>query len=65
MALLALATAHKWSIYTIDFTRASLNGTLDHAIHMKPPPGSGAPEAKVCKVVKGLHGLRQFGRVWH
>lgn len=64
-ALLAMAAKNRWHIHCTDFSQAYLNGTLDHAIYMKPPAGLELPSGKVFKVVKGLYGLKQSGRVWN
>lgn len=63
--ILALAAANKWHLHCTDFTQAYLNGTLDHIVYMKPPNGVGTPPNKVFKIVKGLYGLKQSGRVWN
>lgn len=66
-AIVAVATARRWHMHATDFTQAYLNGTLDHAVYMKPPPGAPfkVPAGKVLQVVKGLYGLKQSGRVWN
>lgn len=64
-AVLSIATANKWFVHATDFTQAYLNGSLEHAIYMRPPEGASTPAGKVLKVVKGLYGLKQSGRVWN
>ncbi|CAO1618293.1 unnamed protein product [Jaminaea pallidilutea] len=61
----ALAASHGWFLHSTDFTQAYLNGEIDHTVYMKPPAGSELPEGKVYKIVKGLYGLKQSGRVWN
>ncbi|CAO1612674.1 unnamed protein product [Jaminaea pallidilutea] len=61
----ALAATHGWHLHTTDFTQAYLNGKLEHEIYMKPPAGAELPDGKVYRIVKGLYGLKQSGRVWN
>ncbi|KAJ1580417.1 hypothetical protein NDA11_006333 [Ustilago hordei] len=44
---------------------AYLNSTLEEAIYMKPPEGSGVAPSQVYKVVKGLYGLKKSGWEWN
>lgn len=63
--IFVLAAAHNWFIHATDFAQAYLNGVLDEPVYMKPPEGYELPPGKVLKVVKGLYGLKQSGRVWN
>lgn len=63
--MLAVASANAWHIHCTDFERAYLNSTLDKVVYMKPPSGSNLPSGKCYKVVKGLYGLKQSGRLWN
>lgn len=60
-----MAATQRWHIHCTDFEQAYLNGTLDHDVYMKPPEGIQAPPGKVFKIVKGLYGLKQSGRLWN
>ena len=56
-----------WQIHHIDIKSAYLNADLKETIYMKPPrevlgPGQ---EWKVCRLLKGLYGLKQAGRGWY
>jgi hypothetical protein len=65
--LLALAASYDWEIHQMDVKNAYLNGKLTETIYMKQPP-SFVDEEKpkhVCRLVRGLYGLRQSGRVWY
>jgi hypothetical protein len=44
-----------------------LNATLKEDIYVKPPQGYLKPEEKgmVCKLLKGLYGVKQAGREWY
>jgi hypothetical protein len=65
--LLALAAHNDWEVHQMDVKNAYLNGTLTETIFMRQPPGfidAGNPK-HVCRLVRGLYGLRQSGRVWY
>lgn len=62
---LALAVAKGWEIHATDFTQAYLNGSIDHDLYLKPPRGSDLPPGKCYRIVKGLYGLKQAGRIWN
>ncbi|CAO1615652.1 unnamed protein product [Parajaminaea phylloscopi] len=64
-AVLAIASSQRWHIHSTDFTQAYLNGQIDKAIYMTPPRGLDVPKGKVFKILKGLYGLKQSGRLWH
>jgi hypothetical protein len=65
--LLAMATLHNWDMRMLDVTTAYLNGLLEEDIYMEIPEGFGDNKngTKVLKLVKGLYGLKQAGRVWY
>jgi len=44
-----------------------LNAPLNETVYMTPPRGvlKTGQEGKVCRLLKGLYGLKQAGRVWH
>jgi len=47
--------------------RVVLNAPLKETVYMKPPHGVLKPgeEGKVCRLLKGLYGLKQAGRGWY
>ena len=65
--LLALAASYDWEIHQMDVKNAYLNGKLTETIYMKQPPNFVDPEKPkhVCRLARGLYGLRQSGRVWY
>jgi transposase InsO family protein len=66
-ALLALAACYNWEVQHMDVRTAYLNGVLDEEIYMRQPEGFEIPgkEHYVCRLWKGLYGLRQAGRAWY
>lgn len=65
--LLAVAVQNGWAVHQLDITAAYLNGIIDAEIYMTQPPGYVDPANpnKVCKLQKGLYGLKQAGRLWY
>jgi hypothetical protein len=65
--LLALAAHYDWEIHHMDVKTAYLNGILDKEIYMEQPEGFVVvgKENMVCRLKKGLYGLKQAGRAWH
>ena len=65
--VLVNAATQDWEIEHVDVKSAYLNATLKETIYMKPPQGVLKPgeEGKVCRVVKGLYGLKQAGCGWY
>jgi transposase InsO family protein len=71
--LLALAAARNYEIDQTDIKTAYLLGTLDEEIYMEIPQavvvketvGGGRKHEKVCRLLKGLYGLKQSGRIWN
>jgi hypothetical protein len=68
-SLCALAVRHDLEIDQIDVCTAFLYGKLEeeHEIYMRQPAGYIEPgsEHKVCRLLKGLYGLKQAGRAWN
>lgn len=65
--LLALAVEYGLEIHQMDVVSAYLNGELKDEIYMQQPENfvdAKSPE-KVCKLKKGLYGLKQSGREWN
>ena len=63
--LLVLATMYRMVIHMVDIVSAYLNGDLDKIIYMKQPPGYEDGTHLVCKLIKSLYGLQQYGRIWN
>ena len=65
--LLAFANAHDLEIHHMDVTTAFLNGELDCEIFMEQPEGfvDATRPDYVCKLKKGLYGLKQSARCWN
>jgi hypothetical protein len=65
--VLGNAAEQDWEIEHIDIKSAYLNAPLKETIYMKPPQGVLKPgqEGKVCRLLKGLYGLKQAGRGWY
>ena len=64
--VLALAS-WDWEIDQLDVVGAYLNAELDEDIYMEVPQGVLTKEDGdiVAKLLKGMYGLKQSGRVWH
>jgi hypothetical protein len=65
--VLANAAERDWEIHQIDVKSAYLQAPLKETIYMRPPHGVLKPgqEGKVCRLIKGLYGLKQAGRGWY
>ena len=66
-SLLALANAHDLEVHQMDVRTAFLNGELEHEVYMEQPEGFEDSEHPdyVCKLKKGLYGLKQSARCWN
>ena len=65
--ILVNAATQDWEIEHVNVKSVYLNATLKEMIYMKPPRGVLKPgeEGKVCRLVKGLYGLKQAGHGWY
>ncbi|CAG7721961.1 unnamed protein product [Allacma fusca] len=64
--VLASAAAMNLKLRELDVTKAFLNSKLDEELYMKQPPGYEVKKGDyVCKLLKGLYGLKQSPRNWH
>jgi hypothetical protein len=63
--LLALATAQDWEIHQMDVVSAYLLGDLEEEAYIETPTGLEIPPGKALKLIKGMPGLKQSGRVWN
>ena len=65
--LLSFANTHDLEVHQMDVKTAFLNGVLDNEIFMEQPEGFIDPNKPdfVCKLNKGLYGLKQSARCWN
>ena len=65
--ILALACRYNLELWHIDIKGAYLNGKLNDDVYMRQPEGfiSEGQEHLVCKLNKGIYGLKQSGCIWH
>jgi len=67
--ILVLAAFYNFEIHQGDIKTAYLLGKLNDEIYMDIPEGVQAPEADgkriVCRLLRGLYGLKQSGRIWN
>ena len=67
--LTAAAFASGFYMHQFDVDVAYLNGDMDYVNYMNMPPGfekfGPSGERVVCKLVKGLYGTKQAGRMWY
>ena len=65
--ILTLACRYNLELKHVDVKGAYLNGILEDKVYMRQPEGFVKPgkENLVCKLKKGIYGLKQSGRVWH
>ena len=67
--LLALASKHRYSIRHIDIRNAYLHGLIDEEVYVEQPSCfeqiADQGNELVCRLKKGLYGLKQAGRQWN
>jgi transposase InsO family protein len=63
--LMATAALRKQEVWHLDVSNAYLNGRLEEDVYMEPPEQLQAERGQVCKLIKGLYGLKQAGRKWN
>ena len=65
--VLANAATQDWEIDHVNIKSVYLNATLKETIYMKVLRGvlKLGEEGKVCRLIKGLYGLKQAGRGWY
>lgn len=62
--LMSVSGAREYIVKHYDVKTAFLNGKISEDIYMKQPPGFKIGD-KVCKLKKGLYGLKQSARAWN
>lgn len=62
--LLSIAGIKGYHVKHFDVKTAFLNGEIEEEIYMNQPPGFKVGN-KVCKLKKGLYGLKQAARAWN
>jgi hypothetical protein len=63
--LLATANAKDWAMQQFDVKTAFLYGPLEEEVYMTQPEGYQDGTGRVCKLQKGLYGLKQSPRQWN
>lgn len=64
--LLSIASKEKLLVHHLDVKTAFLNGKLDQSIYMKQPPGfHGENKNLVCRLKRGIYGLKQAAKLWY
>ena len=63
--LLAIAAREDLEVHQMDVITAYLAGELEEEIYMELPAGLPNSQGKVCRLQKGLYGLKQSARIWN
>ncbi|OXA41630.1 Copia protein [Folsomia candida] len=63
--LIAVGAARSYSFMQFDISTAFLNAKLDEEVYMEQPVGFKIGENLVCRLKKGMYGLRSSPRLWH
>ena len=65
--ILAFACRYNLELRHIDIKGTYLNGKLEDDVYMWQPEGfiADGQQHLVCKLNKGIYGLRQSGHIWH
>ena len=64
LLLLAICAFHSLVLYKCDVVGAYLNGLLDQLVYVKPPDFY-PYKNMIWRLIKGLYGLKQAGRLWY
>ena len=65
---LAFATHFSGEVFQFDVNSPCVNADSDEDVHIEQSPGFGKPGQEwklVCKLLRGLHGVKQDGRFWN
>jgi hypothetical protein len=63
--ILAIAASEDLELWQYDVKTAFLNGSLEEDIYLQQPKGYEDGTSKVCKLKKGIYGLKQSPRNWY
>lgn len=63
--IISIAASMDLEMKQFDICTAFLNGELQEEIYIHQPPGYDDGSGRVCKLVKGLYGLKQSPRAWN
>jgi hypothetical protein len=65
--ILLLAVEHDMQLDQLDIIAAYLNGYMgpEDEIYVLQPPGFEDGTRRVCKLIRGLYGTKQAGRIWN
>ena len=63
--IFALAAKHNLEVHQMDVKATYLNANLQEEIYMEAPPSFDIPKGHVLKLLKGMYGMKQGGRVWY
>ena len=63
--LLSIAATLDMEIIQFDVSTAFLNGSISEEIYLQQPPGFNDQSGRVCRLQRGLYGLRQSPRAWN
>ncbi len=63
-AIIAMATAKRWSLHQMNVNNAFLHGDLQEEVYMEQPPGyvDQTHRSLICRLKKALYGLKQAPR---
>jgi hypothetical protein len=65
--IIALAAKMKWKLHQMDVKTTFLNGVIKEEVYIEQPQGFEVEDTKshVCRLKKGLYGLKQGPRAWY
>ena len=65
--LIAVSVQRGFKVHHVDVSTAFLNGSLQEEVYMRQPKGfvKKGEEDLVCKLKKGIYGLKQSSRCWN
>ena len=63
--ILTIGAIYDMEIHQMDVKMAFLNGNIDTDIYIEPPEGFRNNQGTICKLKKGLYGLKQSPHLWN
>ena len=63
--LLSVAVQNQLELHQMDVSSAFLHGDLNYVVYMEQPPGFSKDRNLVCKLQKGIYGLKVAPRIWN